>query len=136
MTLMTGFRIVTVAVVFGLVALLLWVGQPANLWWWASALPTGAWVVGPAAVPYLLAAKWSRGWVSIVMFTYFAASSALSGLVYFDAFYRSRSSTAALVLVFIPLYQWCLLAVLLMGCWGVAWLLRRATAGRRPLTGG
>jgi hypothetical protein len=58
----------------------------------------------------------SRHWFSIAMFLYLAVSSIFSGFVYYDAFFRSKSSTAALVLVFIPLYQWLAIALLLFLC--------------------
>jgi hypothetical protein len=53
------------------------------------------------------------------MFLYFVVSSIFSGLAYYDAFFRSKSSTAALVMVFIPLYQWLGLALLLFICFGI-----------------
>ncbi len=53
------------------------------------------------------------------MFLYLAVSSIFSGFAYHDAFFRSKSSTAALTLVFIPLYQWLALALLLLLCLGI-----------------
>jgi hypothetical protein len=129
MTLMTAFRIVTMVTVIALVALMLYAGSPTDLWWWAGALPLGLWVIGPAAAPYLLAARRSRRWFSITMLLYLAASSSLSGVAYDAAFFRSSSSTAALVMVFVPLYQWLALALLLLICLGTAaWLTRRDKA--------
>jgi hypothetical protein len=126
MTPMTAFRIVTVATALALVALLTYAGQPKDLSWWAGALPLALWVTGPVAAPYLLAARQSRRWFSIAMLLYFAASSIFSGVVYHDAFFRSKSSTAALVMVFVPIYQWFALALLLLICLGAAaWLTRR-----------
>jgi hypothetical protein len=125
MTPMTAFRIFTVAAFLALVALIIYAGNPKDLWWWAEALPLALWVVGPAAAPYLLAARQSRRWFSIAMLLYFAASSIFSGLVYDDAFFRSKSSTAALVMVFVPIYQWFALALLLLICLGAAALLTK-----------
>jgi hypothetical protein len=125
MTLMTAFRSLTVATVLALVALLVYAGQPEVLWWWAGALPFAVWVTAPVAAPYLLAARQSRRWFSITMLLFFAASSSFSGLIYYDAFVRSKSSTAALVLVFVPIYQWFALVALLLVWWAAAWLTRR-----------
>jgi hypothetical protein len=129
MTPMTAFRILTVATALALVALMIYAGQPKELSWWAEALPLALWVAGPAAAPYLLAARQSRRWFSIAMSLYFAASSIFSGLVYHEAFFRSKSSTAALAMVFVPIYQWFALALLLFVCLGAAaWLTRRDKA--------
>jgi hypothetical protein len=129
MTLMTAFRIFTVAAVLALVALMLYAGQPEELGWWAAALPLALWVTGPAAAPYLLAARQPRRWFAIALSVYFAISTLLSGLVYIDAFFQPGSSTAALVVVFVPIYQWLALALLLVVCWGSAsWLRRRDRA--------
>jgi len=63
------------------------------------------------------------------MLLYFAASSIFSGLVYQDAFFQSKSSTAALAMVFVPIYQWFALALLLLICLGAAaWLTKREKA--------
>jgi hypothetical protein len=59
------------------------------------------------------------------MFLYLSVSSILSGFVYYDAFFRSKSSTAALTLVFIPFYQWLAIALLLLLCLGIR-LCRRS----------
>lgn len=105
---------------------MLYVGEPNRPSWWAGVLPFVPWVIGPAVAPYLIAARQSRRWLYIAMFLYLTASSILSGLVYHDAFFRSESSTAALAMVFVPLYQWLALALLLLICLSVvAFLTRR-----------
>jgi hypothetical protein len=53
------------------------------------------------------------------MFLYLAVSSIFSGFAYYDAFFRSKSSTAALTLVFIPFYQWLAIGLLLLLCLGI-----------------
>ena len=53
------------------------------------------------------------------MFLYLAVSSIFSGFAYYDAFFLSKSSTAALTLFFIPLYQWLAIALLLLLCLGI-----------------
>ena len=129
MTPMTAFRILTVATALALITLMIYAGQPKELGWWVEASPLALWVIGPAAAPYLLAARQSRRWFSIAMILHFATSSIFSGLVYQDAFFQSKSSTAALAMVFVPIYQWFALALLLFICWGVAaWLARRDKA--------
>jgi len=55
------------------------------------------------------------------MFLYLVVSSIYSGFAYYDAFFRSKSSTAALVLVFIPFYQWLTIALLLLLYSGIRW---------------
>jgi uncharacterized Tic20 family protein len=115
---------VTVALVLG--ALILYAGEPNNSWWWAGALPFALWVIGPAVAPFLIARHKPRQWFSITMFLYVVASSIFSGFAYYDAFFRSKSSTEALVMVFIPLYQWLALTLLLLLCLGVTtWLTQR-----------
>jgi hypothetical protein len=69
--------------------------------------------------PCLIANRKSRRWFSVTMLLYLAVSSMFSGFAYYDAFFRSKSSTAALVLVFIPLYQWLAFALLLLLCLGI-----------------
>lgn len=59
------------------------------------------------------------------MFLYLTVSSIFSGFAYYDAFFRSKSSTAALTLVFIPFYQWLAIALLLLLCLGIHRVRRR-----------
>jgi hypothetical protein len=119
MTLMTVFRILSVLVAFVLGALVFYAGEPSHLRWWMGALPFALWVIGPAVAPCLIANHRSPQWFSITMFLYLAVSSMFSGFAYYDAFFLSKSSTAALVLVFIPLYQWLAIALLLFLCLGI-----------------
>jgi hypothetical protein len=70
-------------------------------------------------MPCLIANHKSQQWFSITMFLYLAVSSIFSGFAYYDAFFRSKSSTAALTLVFIPFYQWLAIALLLLLCLGI-----------------
>jgi len=121
MTLTTVFRIVSAFVAFVLSALVFYIGEPSHLRWWIGGLPFALWVIAPAVAPCLIANHKSRRWFSITMFLYLAVSSIFSGLAYYDAFFRSKSSTAALTLVFIPLYQWLAIALLLLLCLGIRW---------------
>ena len=126
--LLTALRILCALAAAALGALVLHLGQPGHLAWWAGSLPLALWVIGPAVTPCLVASRRSPPWFVIAMLAYLAVSSLLSGLAYADAFFRSTSSTAALTLVFIPLYQWVALAVLLLLCLGVR--LGRRGVGR------
>jgi hypothetical protein len=119
MTLITVLRILCALVAFVLGALVFYTGEPSNLRWWIGALPFALWVIGPAVAPCLIANHKSRQWFSITMFLYLAVSSIFSGFAYYDAFFRSKSSTAALTLVFIPFYQWLAIALLLLLCLGI-----------------
>jgi hypothetical protein len=105
-----------------------YVGEPSHVWWWAGALPFALWVIGPAIAPYLIAARKPRRWFLIAMFLFFIASTTFSGVIYCEALLLSSSSTAALVMVFIPLCQWIALAFLLLICTGItAWLTRHGS---------
>jgi MFS family permease len=119
MKLMAVFRVLSVVVALVLGALVFHAGEPNHLRWWMGALPFTLWAIGPVIAPCLIAKHGSRRWFSITMFLYFVVSSIFSGLAYYDAFFRSKSSTAALVMVFIPLYQWLGLALLLFICLGI-----------------
>lgn len=114
--LVSALRILSALVAFVLGALILYAGEPSVLRWWMVGLPLALWVIGPAVAPCLVANRRSRPWLSITMLLYLAVSSIVSGFAYDDAFFRSKSSTAALTLVFIPLYQWLALAPLLVVC--------------------
>jgi hypothetical protein len=119
MTLITLLRILGAVAAFVLGALVFYAGEPSDPRWWTGGLPFALWVIGPAVAPCLIANRKSRRWFSVTMLLYLAVSSMFSGLAYYDAFFRSKSSTAALVLVFIPLYQWLAFALLLLLCLGI-----------------
>lgn len=119
MTLVTLLRILSVLIACGLGVLIVSQGEPGHLRWWMGALPFALWVTGPALVPGLMVNRRSRQWFSVTMFLYLVGITIVSGFAYYDAFFRSRSSTAALVLVFIPLYQWLAIALLLLLCFGI-----------------
>ncbi|WP_447724930.1 hypothetical protein [Sphingomonas koreensis] len=94
-----------------LIALMLHAGDPGSIDWWWTAIPFGLWIVGPAVLPWGIARIRPRPGVALVMLVFLVASSIMSGSIYCDAFFRSTSSTAALVLVFVPLLQWVALAI-------------------------
>jgi hypothetical protein len=119
MTLITLLRIVGALVAFVSGALVFYAGEPSDPRWWIGGVPFALWVIGPAIVPCLVANHKSRRWFSVTMLLFLAVSSIFSGFAYYDAFFRSKSSTAALVLVFIPLCQWLAIALLLLLCLGI-----------------
>ena len=119
MTMIAVFRALSAAVALALGALLIYAGEPGHPRWWIGALPFALWVIGPAIVPCLIAARQSSRWFSIAMFSYLVVSSTLSGFAYREAFFGSQSSTAGLAMVFIPLYQWLALVLLCVVCLGV-----------------
>lgn len=104
-------KAMTVTAAAALALLILHAGEPANLWWWAFAVPFAAWIIGPAVLPYGLARRFiRRDWFAWLMIVVLAASSGWSAYVYYDAFFVSASSTAGLVMIFAPLYQYAALA--------------------------
>lgn len=112
--------------VAGLVCLILYAGDPTALSWWAFAAPFALWIIGPAITPWVIAWRRRQFVITAIMLVFIAASSLISGLVYYDAFFRSTSSTSALVMIFIPLYQWIALAVVsVIAFASAAWIERR-----------
>lgn len=105
-------RLVNALGVFGaiigvaLVALMIQSGDPASSSWWLAAIPFALWIVGPAVAPYLFARRQRDRRVAIAMLGFLAISTVTSAVAYHDAMFVSASSTAALVFLFVPLYQW------------------------------
>ena len=105
--LLTALRWLMLLAVAALIALMLDAGDPQRVSWWVPASLFGLWIVGPAIVPYFLAKRFQhRQWFVYAMTCYFALSCIWSAKIYYQAFFLSASSTSALVLVFVPLYQW------------------------------
>jgi hypothetical protein len=128
-TLRAAFRSLSIIAAIALGALILHAGEPGNPRWWIGALPFALWIIGPAIAPCLIATRKSPHWFSITMLSYLVVSSTLSGFAYREAFFESQSSTAALAMVFIPLYQWLALAILVLLCFGIR--RGRRSIGRR-----
>ncbi|WP_260598317.1 hypothetical protein [Sphingomonas endolithica] len=120
-------RFLTIAIVGVLIALMLYAGEPAELWWWLLALPFGVWIVGPAVIPYFFARQCrTRRWFVHVMLALLTVSNAWSASIYYHAFFVSTSSTAALVMIFVPLYQWTSIVCLgVLGGVAIIWSNRR-----------
>lgn len=125
MTFRTLFAALTLSTALSLVALILYAGEPGDLWWWSLAIPFSLWIIGPAAAPWLIARRMPARWASGVMFAYLIGVAASSAYAYHDAFFRSQSSTAALIMLFLPLYQWLALGLVVAGCLIAGALSRR-----------
>lgn len=93
-------------VAIALVALMIHSGNPTSSSWWLAAIPFALWIVGPAVAPYLLARRQRDRRVAIAMLGFLAISTVASAIAYYDAMVVPESSTAALVFLFVPLYQW------------------------------
>lgn len=118
--------ILAITVAGALFVLMLHAGEPAEAWWWLLALPFGAWIIGVAVAPYFLARRVKRPWFVYVMLAFLLLSTAWSAIEYHRAFFVSESSTAALVMIFVPLYQWVALAfICLLSAGSAHWLDRR-----------
>lgn len=115
------FRIAALLIVAALTALLLYLGDPGDAMWWLGAIPFWLWVVGPTWATYLLARRNPVPTYVWPLAGFLLVSNLLSALIYHDAFFRSSSSTAALALIFIPLYCWIGLGL----TWSLALMLRR-----------
>ena len=104
--LVRALGIIGIVVAVGLLGLMIHSGDPASSSWWLAAVPFAIWIVGPAVAPYLFARKRRDPRSSIAMLGFLVVSTALSAIAYHDAMFVSASSTAALVFLFVPLYQW------------------------------
>jgi len=93
-------------VAIALFALMIHTGDPSSSSWWLAAIPFALWIVGPTIVPYLLARRRRDRLTSIAMLSFLVISTTVSGIAYYQAIFVSESSTAALVFLFLPLYQW------------------------------
>ncbi len=96
-----------------LVGLLLYAGDPSSPSWWLGAAPFMLWVVSPAVAPWIVAKVMNRLLATKLLLMFLVVSSSLSATVYYDAFFASLSSTSALTLIVIPLYQWGALMVVI-----------------------
>lgn len=110
------FRRAAVIVAAVLAVMMIHVGEPAALWWWGMALPFAAWVIGAAVAPYALARRSGDAAVVTALLVLFMVSNVAGLVSYFRAFFLSESSTAALVLIFVPLWQWCACLLAALGC--------------------
>ena len=105
-------------------------GEPWHLWWWALALPMLAWMVGPGAAAYYIAAAHPTKPRLIIMGLYFAAFALTASVGYYEGLISPQSSTASLITIFLPLYQWgaFLIALLLLGLF--EWMMDRLEGQR------
>jgi len=98
-------------VAIALIALMIHSGDPTSSSWWLAAIPFALWIVGPAVAPYLVARRQRNRRVAIAMLGFLSISTLASAFAYHDAMFVSASSTAALVFLFVPLYQWTALLI-------------------------
>ena len=124
-------RWLTAAAVAGLLILMLRSGQPARLSWWPTALLFMAWNAAPLLAPYWLARRFGRHrWFVALMTGYLILSTGIAGAVYFNIVFVSRSSTAALGFLFVPLAMWLGVAAVSLVALVSALVLRRHRARR------
>lgn len=93
-------------VAIALLGLMIHSGDPTSSSWWLAGIPFALWIVGQAVAPYLLAWRQRDRRVAIAMLGFLAVSTGASAVAYYDAMFVSESSTAALVFLFVPFYQW------------------------------
>ncbi|WP_326525641.1 hypothetical protein [Sphingomonas sp.] len=74
-------------------------------------VPFSLWVVGPILAPGLIARR-SRPTLTHTMCLYIVPSVIIAGMVYYEAAFTPSSSTAALIFIFLPAYQWAALGLL------------------------
>ena len=109
----------------GLLTLIIHTGDPSSSSWWLAAVPFAIWIIGPAIVPYLRARRLRSTRVSIAMLAFLVISTALSAIAYYEAMFVSASSTAALIFLFVPLYQRTALLVVAGVIFALAALVKR-----------
>jgi hypothetical protein len=122
-------RWLTIVTVAALIGLMVYAGTPADTEWWFRAVPFAVWIVGPTLVAYGLS-RWfkHRPWFVYAMAAFLAVFAVLSTLAYYDAFFVSKSSTAALAMVMVPFFQWAALVIIGIVSAGVIFWRDRRTA--------
>jgi hypothetical protein len=90
------------------------IGRPGEASWWPGALGFYAWAAGPMVLPWLLARRRPRWFMAAMLGLFLVAGGC--GVLAYRAMLLSESSTAALALVFVPLYQWLALGVAFVAC--------------------
>jgi drug/metabolite transporter (DMT)-like permease len=113
--------VVTVVVNLALLGLIASAADTSD-WFW---IPFAVWMLAPTVLPCALASVGRpRRWFALVMLVYCVGSALFAALAYFEALYRSESSTAGLIAIFLPIYQ----CVVLAGCALFGWVRRDARA--------
>jgi hypothetical protein len=122
-------RWLTIATVAALIGLMVYAGTPADTEWWFRAIPFAFWIIGPTLTAYGLSRRFKhRPWFVYAMATFLTVFAVLAAAAYYDAFFVSKSSTAALAMVMVPLYQWAALAIIGIVSVGVIFWRDRRTA--------
>lgn len=120
MTLLGLFKALSILASIALLGLMLEVGEPDKLWWWALAIPTSAWIAGPVWLPYWAARAFDSVPFTAALGLVFLLSTGFAASAYYGAFFTPTASTGALVLLFVPVFQWLgvLLAIALLAMRG------------------
>lgn len=122
------FKVLVLAVTVALTGMLIWAGS------WEDGvslvlLPLFvAWTAGPIITAYFLTAAKPTNARILIMGSYAVIAAAISAQAYGDAFLTSTSSTASLILIFLPLYQWGALLGASLILLAVEWGLKRRSA--------
>lgn len=113
--------------VLAVMVLALSAGEPGKLWWWLGALPIVAWISSP-----ILGGLWLVRLLanSMAAASYLAllAIIAIAGyaLQWHTMFIGPSDAQNALILVFVPFWQWAAVALILGLCMAVARVFARA----------
>ncbi|MAF30036.1 MAG: hypothetical protein CMI50_16460 [Paracoccus sp.] len=124
-------RLAAIVAVVAIVGVCLNAGEPPEHWWWIFALPLMAWMVGPAIAAYAIAKRRPSLTRIATMGIYMAAFMLTSAVAYYDGLIAPQSSTAGLVTIFLPLYQWGALIAVFLALVAFEWIKGRANGSVR-----
>lgn len=101
-------------------------GEPDKMWWWLIALPFVAWIASPV-LGGLWLWRWLSGQVAKTVFLVLLATIAISGfaLQWYTMFIGASDAQNALILLFVPLYQWVAVGISFMLGRMLAWVSDR-----------
>ncbi|WP_114521547.1 hypothetical protein [Altererythrobacter sp. ZODW24] len=100
-------KIVLVLYVLANIVIALKSGEPTQIWWWLGEIFFLAWIISPIA--FLCISK-----MAPTFFTVGAVIIGMWGIITYwqDMFGPGARSTSALILLFLPIYQWAAVGVL------------------------
>lgn len=103
-------------------------GEPGDPQWWLMAVPMAAWIASPVVGGLFLGRRFRSGPARILFASLLAVIAVLGfALQWYTMFIGPSDAQNALVLVFVPLYQW----VGVVSGLALAWLLARARGTNR-----
>jgi hypothetical protein len=106
---------------------MLYAGSPSELQWWSEMPIFGTWCLFPYLVLILLSWRWASSTTAQVLLGVAAVVTTVPvPFVLHDAFVAHHSSTAALVFLFLPLYQFFVVVPLSLAAW---WAVRKTQPG-------